>query len=139
MECCWQQVLASLSLLLDASTDEGATEIILKSVETMVGLSGRLGLTLPRDAFIMALCKAALPSNYGAMVLGQAAVCKNQVRHQQHQPQQPVPPGDDNERSQVSTSFYVSFFLNSSFLIVSRQLLVYGCLAFCAEIEICRE
>lgn len=103
MECCWQQVLASLSLLLDASTDEGATEIILKSTETMVGLSGRLGLTLPRDAFIMALCKGALPSNYGAMVLGQAAIGKGHVRQQQQQQQQqPTQGGDENERSQVS-------------------------------------
>ncbi|GFN84285.1 protein mon2 homolog, partial [Plakobranchus ocellatus] len=66
----WCGILAALSLLLDASTDESATENILKAQETYAHLCGHLGLTTPRDAFITALCKASLPPHYTLTVLG---------------------------------------------------------------------
>uniref|UniRef100_A0A3Q3B237 Protein MON2 homolog n=1 Tax=Kryptolebias marmoratus TaxID=37003 RepID=A0A3Q3B237_KRYMA len=65
----WCGLLAALSLLLDASTDETATENILKAELTMASLCGRLGLVTPRDAFITAICKASLPPHYALTVL----------------------------------------------------------------------
>ncbi|KAM9311030.1 protein MON2 homolog isoform 3-T3 [Gastrophryne carolinensis] len=58
INACWCGLLAALSLLLDASTDESATENILKAEMTMAALCGKLGLVTPRDAFITAICKA---------------------------------------------------------------------------------
>ncbi|XP_055778262.1 protein MON2 homolog isoform X5 [Salvelinus fontinalis] len=66
---CWCGLLAALSLLLDASTDETATESILKAELTVAALCGRLGLVTPRDAFITAICKASLPPHYALTVL----------------------------------------------------------------------
>ncbi|XP_070557537.1 protein MON2 homolog isoform X2 [Ptychodera flava] len=65
----WCGVLPSLSLLLDASTDETATESILKSMQVYASLCGKLNLNTPRDAFITSLCKASLPPHYALTVL----------------------------------------------------------------------
>ena len=51
------------------STDETSTENVLKSLQTFASVSGRVGLTTPRDAFITALCKASLPPHYTLTVL----------------------------------------------------------------------
>ncbi|XP_047242107.1 protein MON2 homolog isoform X1 [Girardinichthys multiradiatus] len=69
VNACWCGLLAALSLLLDASTDEAATENILKAEMTMASLCGRVGLVTPRDAFITAICKASLPPHYALTVL----------------------------------------------------------------------
>ncbi|KAG5830500.1 hypothetical protein ANANG_G00311320 [Anguilla anguilla] len=69
VSACWCGLLAALSLLLDASTDEAATENILKAELTMASVCGRLGLVTPRDAFITAICKASLPPHYALTVL----------------------------------------------------------------------
>ncbi|XP_045063743.1 protein MON2 homolog isoform X8 [Coregonus clupeaformis] len=69
VSACWCGLLAALSLLLDASTDETATESILKAELTVASLCGRLGLVTPRDAFITAICKASLPPHYALTVL----------------------------------------------------------------------
>ncbi|CAH1783969.1 unnamed protein product [Owenia fusiformis] len=65
----WCGVLAALSLMLDASTDESATEVILKSQQAYASLCGTLEMTTPRDAFITSLCKASLPPHYTLTVL----------------------------------------------------------------------
>ncbi|KAK2183612.1 hypothetical protein NP493_305g03033 [Ridgeia piscesae] len=65
----WCGILAALSLLLDASCDESATEAILKSVQVYTSLCGELGLSTPRDAFITALCKSSLPPHYALTIL----------------------------------------------------------------------
>uniref|UniRef100_A0A4W3HLZ4 Protein MON2 homolog n=1 Tax=Callorhinchus milii TaxID=7868 RepID=A0A4W3HLZ4_CALMI len=70
---CWCGLLAALSLLLDASTDETATENILKAEMTMASLCGKLSLVTPRDAFITAICKASLPPHYALTVLNSAS------------------------------------------------------------------
>uniref|UniRef100_A0A8C7CJ74 Protein MON2 homolog n=1 Tax=Oncorhynchus kisutch TaxID=8019 RepID=A0A8C7CJ74_ONCKI len=69
VSACWCGLLAALSLLLDASTDETATESILKAELNVAALCGRLGLVTPRDAFITAICKASLPPHYALTVL----------------------------------------------------------------------
>uniref|UniRef100_A0A8C7GGC0 Protein MON2 homolog n=1 Tax=Oncorhynchus kisutch TaxID=8019 RepID=A0A8C7GGC0_ONCKI len=77
VSACWCGLLAALSLLLDASTDETATESILKAELTMASLCGRLGLVTPRDAFITAICKASLPPHYALTVLSSNLTAKN--------------------------------------------------------------
>uniref|UniRef100_A0A670JRD0 Protein MON2 homolog n=1 Tax=Podarcis muralis TaxID=64176 RepID=A0A670JRD0_PODMU len=69
VNACWCGLLAALSLLLDASTDEAATENILKAELTMAALCGKLGLVTSRDAFITAICKGSLPPHYALTVL----------------------------------------------------------------------
>ncbi|XP_071784170.1 protein MON2 homolog isoform X2 [Asterias amurensis] len=69
----WCGVLAALTLLLDACMEESATESILKSQELYASLCGKLGLTVPRDAFVTSLCKASLPPHYALTVLNIAA------------------------------------------------------------------
>ncbi|KTG44408.1 hypothetical protein cypCar_00038331, partial [Cyprinus carpio] len=82
VRACWCGLLAALSLLLDASTDETATESILKAELSMASLCGRLGLVTPRDAFITAVCKASLPPHYALTVLSSSATnLSNKVLH----------------------------------------------------------
>lgn len=65
----WCGLLAALSPLIDASTEEAVTENILKSVQTYAALCGMLDLQTPRDAFITAICKSSLPPHYAFTVL----------------------------------------------------------------------
>lgn len=55
--------------LIDAATDESATENVLKSMQNYASLCGLLELHTPRDAFITAICKASLPPHYALSVL----------------------------------------------------------------------
>ena len=59
---------AYLSVFL-SSCDELVTETILKSLQTYIGLCGGSNLTTPRDAIIIALCKASLPPQYALHML----------------------------------------------------------------------
>lgn len=65
----WCGLLAALSPLIDASTDESITENVLKSIQTYASLCGELNLDTPRDAFITAICKSSLPPHYALTVL----------------------------------------------------------------------
>uniref|UniRef100_A0A0K2TVD6 Protein MON2 homolog n=1 Tax=Lepeophtheirus salmonis TaxID=72036 RepID=A0A0K2TVD6_LEPSM len=69
----WCGILASLSLLLDASTDDASTENILKHLQTYASIAGLLGLNKARDAFLAAICKASLPPHYTLTVLKSTA------------------------------------------------------------------
>jgi hypothetical protein len=51
------------------SNDEAATEGILKCYQILSNSCGLLDLTFPRDAFIMSVCKASLPSQCSLSVL----------------------------------------------------------------------
>ncbi|CAG9855474.1 unnamed protein product [Phyllotreta striolata] len=65
----WCGLLAALSPLVDASTDESVTENVLKAMQTYTSLCGMLDLQTPRDAFITAICKSSLPPHYALTVL----------------------------------------------------------------------
>lgn len=65
----WCGLLAALSPLIEASTDETTSENVLKAIQTFASLCGSLELQTPRDAFITALCKASLPPHYTLTVL----------------------------------------------------------------------
>lgn len=73
----WCGMMAALSLLLDASTDESATEAVLKGLQTYANLCGQLDMTTPRDAFITALCKASLPPHYTLTILNSQAIAQS--------------------------------------------------------------
>lgn len=60
----WHGLLAALSLLLDAGQDETARELVLKSHQDFASLCGAMDITVARDAFVTALCKASLPPHY---------------------------------------------------------------------------
>jgi hypothetical protein len=74
----WCGILAALSLLLDASTDDTSTENILKSMENYASMCGQLGQTKPRDAYLASICKASLPPHYTLNVL-KATPCTQTV------------------------------------------------------------
>lgn len=65
----WCGLLAALSPLVDASTDEAISENILNAIQTYTALCGQLDLQTPRDAFITAICKSSLPPHYALTVL----------------------------------------------------------------------
>lgn len=65
----WCGLLAALTPLIDAATDESATENVLKAMQNYAALCGILELHTPRDAFITAICKASLPPHYALSVL----------------------------------------------------------------------
>lgn len=65
----WCGLLAALTPLIDAATDESVTECVLKSMQNYAALCGMLDLQTPRDAFITSICKASLPPHYALSVL----------------------------------------------------------------------
>ncbi|XP_010882252.4 protein MON2 homolog isoform X2 [Esox lucius] len=103
VSACWCGLLAALSLLLDASTDETATENILKAELTVASLCGRLGLVTPRDAFITAICKASLPPHYALTVLSSnAANLNNKTYSIQGQSVQIISPSSESHQQVVA-------------------------------------
>ncbi|KAJ8401396.1 hypothetical protein AAFF_G00386270 [Aldrovandia affinis] len=98
VSACWCGLLAALSLLLDASTDETATENILKAELTMASLCGRLGLVTPRDAFITAICKASLPPHYALTVLTSTTNLSNKTYSIQGQSVQIISPSSESHQ-----------------------------------------
>uniref|UniRef100_A0A673JQQ4 Protein MON2 homolog n=1 Tax=Sinocyclocheilus rhinocerous TaxID=307959 RepID=A0A673JQQ4_9TELE len=85
------------------STDETATENILKAELSMASLCGRLGLVTPRDAFITAICKASLPPHYALTILSSnAANLSNKVYSIQGQSVQMVSPSSESHQQVVA-------------------------------------
>ncbi|MCL4134296.1 UNVERIFIED_CONTAM: hypothetical protein GTU68_008829, partial [Idotea baltica] len=102
----WCGLLAALSVLLEACTDEAATENILKSFQTLASLSGKLNLTTPRDAFITALCKSCLPPHYTLTVLNNSSTSLSQnnparTHNRSHSDESPQQYYDTEMRHQV--------------------------------------
>jgi len=58
-----------------------ATEAILKALQSYVGLCEGASLSTPRDAIIIALCKASLPPHYALHVLTVSADLRGGVFH----------------------------------------------------------
>uniref|UniRef100_A0A667GXR8 Protein MON2 homolog n=1 Tax=Lynx canadensis TaxID=61383 RepID=A0A667GXR8_LYNCA len=104
VNACWCGLLAALSLLLDASTDEAATENILKAELTMAALCGRLGLVTSRDAFITAICKGSLPPHYALTVLNTttAATLSNKSYSIQGQSVMMISPSSESHQQVVA-------------------------------------
>ncbi|KAH3767239.1 endosomal peripheral membrane protein [Pelomyxa schiedti] len=57
----WPIALSSLTLVLDKNEEEIVSQVIFKAFEGLVFSMGSFHLNTPRDAFLTALCKNALP------------------------------------------------------------------------------
>ncbi|CAG5101303.1 Similar to mon2: Protein MON2 homolog (Drosophila melanogaster) [Cotesia congregata] len=97
----WCGLLAALSPLVDASTDETATENVLKAIQSFASLCGLLELQTPRDAFITAICKASLPPHYALTVLNNAPQGIPSARLQEPSQYNPSTMGEQDYRQQV--------------------------------------
>ncbi|CAK8698239.1 unnamed protein product [Clavelina lepadiformis] len=106
----WCGILSVLSLLLDASTEESCTENVLKCTESFAGICGQLKLNSARDAFIIVLCKASLPSHYMIPVLASSMprlpqkICNSQNVDQNMADQHVVAVGQSLQSSGNSVS-----------------------------------
>ena len=72
---CWPSVLQAISALLNRTSpnDEAFNMVLFKAVQNIATLSGVLGLEAPRDAFLAALRKYALPANDDGQVIESTA------------------------------------------------------------------
>ena len=116
LHACANSFLFAYNILLESSLDEAITEQIIKSVKTLIYLSSLLHMRAQRDAFVTALCKAALPANYGHNVLNlklvadlnafagqeQAGV---QQPHYRHDPAARTYSFDDSSEKQIQVEF----------------------------------
>uniref|UniRef100_A0ABK9MVT4 Protein MON2 homolog n=1 Tax=Glossina morsitans morsitans TaxID=37546 RepID=A0ABK9MVT4_GLOMM len=64
----WSGLLSAFVPLVDASIDEGSADNILKAMQNYAALCGILDLLNPRDAFIMAICRASFPPHYAMSI-----------------------------------------------------------------------
>ncbi|XP_053618779.1 protein MON2 homolog isoform X2 [Plodia interpunctella] len=64
----WCGLVWGLSVLAEASI--GELENILRAIQTLARVSGKVGHTMGRDACISAVCRCALPAQYSVPALG---------------------------------------------------------------------
>ena len=69
MSSCASSFLFVYNILLESSLDEHITEQIIKSIKSFVYMTSLLDMCGEREAFVTALCKAALPAAYAHTVL----------------------------------------------------------------------
>ncbi|XP_030678170.1 protein MON2 homolog isoform X3 [Nomascus leucogenys] len=124
VNACWYGLLAALSLLLDASTDEAATENILKAELTMAALCGRLGLVTSRDAFITAICKGSLPPHYALTVLNTttAATLSNKSYSVQGQSVMMISPSSESHQQVVAVGQPLAVQPQGTVMLTSKNI-----------------
>ncbi|XP_032730536.1 protein MON2 homolog isoform X6 [Lontra canadensis] len=124
VNACWCGLLAALSLLLDASTDEAATENILKAELTMAALCGRLGLVTSRDAFITAICKGSLPPHYALTVLNTttAATLSNKSYSIQGQSVMMISPSSESHQQVVAVGQPLAIQPQGTVMLTSKNI-----------------
>lgn len=64
----WSGLLSAFIPLVETSIDEATTENILKAMQNYAALCGLLEQLQPRDAFIMAMCRASFPPHYAMSI-----------------------------------------------------------------------
>ncbi|EDW04109.1 protein MON2 homolog [Drosophila grimshawi] len=69
----WSGLLSAFIPLVETSIDEATTENILKSMQNYAALCGKLDQLQPRDAFIMAMCRASFPPHYAMSIFANNA------------------------------------------------------------------
>ncbi|XP_070611693.1 protein MON2 homolog isoform X1 [Erythrolamprus reginae] len=123
VNACWCGLLAALSLLLDASTDEAATENILKAELTMAALCGKLSLVTSRDAFITAICKGSLPPHYALTVLNTtSAALSNKSYSIQGQNVQMISPSSDSHQQVVAVGQPLALQPQGTVMLTSKNI-----------------
>ena len=68
IENCWPAVLAACSTFLYASLDDDFYHNLVRSFQKLAHVAGLLRLSIPRDAFLTTLGKAAMPVDASSMV-----------------------------------------------------------------------
>ncbi|XP_052646763.1 protein MON2 homolog isoform X7 [Harpia harpyja] len=123
VNACWCGLLAALSLLLDASTDEAATENILKAELTMAALCGRLGLVTSRDAFITAICKGSLPPHYALTVLNNTTAALSSKSYSiQGQNVQMISPSSESHQQVVAVGQPLALQPQGTVMLTSKNI-----------------
>ncbi|KAH8412178.1 hypothetical protein KR009_000354 [Drosophila setifemur] len=76
----WSGLLSAFIPLVETSIDEGTTENILKAMQNYAALCGMLEQLQPRDAFIMAMCRASFPPHYAMSIFANTTQADGDVR-----------------------------------------------------------
>ncbi|XP_026556075.1 protein MON2 homolog isoform X2 [Pseudonaja textilis] len=123
VNACWCGLLAALSLLLDASTDEAATENILKAELTMAALCGKLNLVTSRDAFITAICKSSLPPHYALTVLNTTSAALSSKSYSiQGQNVQMISPSSESHQQVVAVGQPLALQPQGTVMLTSKNI-----------------
>ncbi|XP_034858137.1 protein MON2 homolog isoform X2 [Mirounga leonina] len=106
------------------STDEAATENILKAELTMAALCGRLGLVTSRDAFITAICKGSLPPHYALTVLNTttAATLSNKSYSIQGQSVMMISPSSESHQQVVAVGQPLAVQPQGTVMLTSKNI-----------------
>ncbi|EDM16535.1 rCG59435, isoform CRA_a [Rattus norvegicus] len=109
---------------LSSSTDEAATENILKAELTMAALCGRLGLVTSRDAFITAICKGSLPPHYALTVLNAttAATLSNKSYSIQGQSVMMISPSSESHQQVVAVGQPLAVQPQGTVMLTSKNI-----------------
>lgn len=70
IEDCWPAILATCSTFLYAALDDEFYHNLVRSFQKLAHVAGLLRLSVPRDAFLTTLGKAAMPPDTGGVKLG---------------------------------------------------------------------
>jgi hypothetical protein len=134
VENCWPAVLATCSTFLRASLDDEFYHNLVRAFQKLAHVAGLLRLSVPRDAFLTTLGKAAMPSSTGgskAQTLGIPGVSASQTpdtpRNQRKSSDMPrinPLPSDPSVGAAAAQSFPVS--LSTRNLLCLRALLNLG-------------
>lgn len=74
IESCWPAVLATCSTFLYAALDDEFYHSLVRSFQKLAHVAGLLRLSVPRDAFLTTLGKAAMPPETGGAKSGTSTV-----------------------------------------------------------------
>ncbi|XP_017060451.1 protein MON2 homolog isoform X1 [Drosophila ficusphila] len=76
----WSGLLSAFIPLVETSIDEATTENILKAMQNYAALCGMLEQLQPRDAFIMAMCRASFPPHYAMSIFANTTQADGELR-----------------------------------------------------------
>lgn len=76
----WSGLLSAFIPLVETSIDEGTTEYILKAMQNYAAHCGMLDQLQPRDAFIMAMCRASFPPHYAMSIFANTVQTDGDLR-----------------------------------------------------------
>lgn len=72
MEHCWPAILATCSTFFHAALDNDSYRTLVRSFQRFTHVAGLLKLSTPRDAFLTALSKVAMPPGVVSVLSGQS-------------------------------------------------------------------
>lgn len=78
---CWPAVLATCSTFLYASLDDEFYHNLVRSFQKLTHVAGLLRLSVPRDAFLTTLGKAAMPADTGVKSVSLVSTTSTESQH----------------------------------------------------------